>query len=62
MNISPEVKSIVRVELVARRPKTYTEALHIVSRVLNTYSNPHTDLFDPRRNCAKFCKASVTAL
>ena len=56
------IKSIVRVELVTSKPKTNREALRIVGRVLNTYSNLHTDIFDKRRNCAKFCKASAIAL
>lgn len=62
MNIRPEVKSIVRVELVTGKPKTYREALRIVGRVLNTYSNLHTDIFDKRRACSRFCKSTVTAL
>lgn len=62
MNIRPEVKSIVKLELVASRPKTYTEALRIVGRVLSVHGVQHTDLFDKRRNCAKFCKSTVTAL
>lgn len=56
------IKSIVRVEFVTGKPKTNREALRIVGRVLNTYSNLHTDIFDKRRNCAKFCKSTVTEL
>ena len=62
MSVSPEVKSIVKLELAARRPQTYREALRIVGRVLSVHGVQHTDLFDKRRSCAKFCKSTVTAL
>lgn len=62
MNVKPEVKSIVKLELVTRKPKTYTEALHIVGEVLSKHSVQHTDLFDPRRACSRFCKATVTCV
>ena len=62
MSVSPEVKSIVRVELLTSRPKTYREALRIVDHVLSTHGVQHTDLFDPRRACSRFCKSTVTAL
>ena len=55
------IKSIVRVELAVGKPKTNREALRIVGRVLNTYSNLHTDIFDKRRNCAKWLKKNMFA-
>lgn len=62
MNIRPEIKSIVKLELAARKPHTYREALRIVGRVLGVHGVQHTDLFDQRRNCSRFCKSTVTAL
>lgn len=62
MSVKPEIKAIVKLEIAASRPKTWREAMRVVGRVMNTYSNIHCDIFDKRRNCAKFCKASVVAL
>lgn len=62
MIVKPEVKSVLRLELVTRKPKTYTEALHIVGEVLSKHSVQHTDLFDPRRACSKWTKKTMFAM
>lgn len=61
MNVKPEIKSIVKLELVTRKPKSYTEALHIVGEVLSKHGVQHTDIFDPRRACAKWTKQHMFA-
>lgn len=61
MSVKPEVKAVIKLEIASRKPKTYTEALKIVGEVLKKYATPHTDLFDPRRNCAKWLKKNMFA-